>query len=161
MSVWLEADSRGENNGGRIFQKVVNMDYPAGESAGATRFTFQTKFSGGFGTWRMNSFPITYNNWHLVHQTYNSNSAANDAAFWVNAVSQAVTKTLTPSGTYLGDSSSNLNIGNADDTSRTWDGKLDEFRIYDGVLSAGWISTEYNNQNNPAMFYTVGVEEIQ
>ena len=161
MSVWLEADTRGENSGGRVFQKVVNMDYPAGESAGATRLTFQTKFSSGFGTWRMNSFPITYNNWHLVHQTYNSNSAANDAAFWVNAVSQAVTETNTPSGTYLGDSINNLSIGNAYDTSRTWDGKIDEFRIYDGTLSAGWVTTEYNNQNNPAIFYSVGPEETQ
>ena len=64
-------------------------------------------------------------------------------------------------GTYMGDASNNLNIGNVDDTSRTWDGKIDEFRIYDGILSSGWISTEYNNQNNPAMFYTVGTQEIQ
>ncbi|MGH9910429.1 MAG: DUF2341 domain-containing protein, partial [Nitrososphaerales archaeon] len=144
MSVWLEADSRGEGNIGRVFHKYVNMDYIAGESGGATRLAFQTQFTGGFGVWRMNSFPITYNNWHLLHQTYNSNSAANDAAFWVNAVSQAVTEPNTPSGTYMGDASNNLNIGNTDNTARTWDGKIDEFRIYDGTLSAGWISTEYN-----------------
>jgi subtilisin family serine protease len=161
MSVWLEADSRGEGNIGRVFHKYVNMDYTAGENAGATRLAFQTQFTGGFGVWRMSSFPITYNNWHLVHQTYNSNSAANDAAFWVNGNSEPVTEPNTPSGTYLGDASNNLNIGNTDNTARTWDGKIDEFRIYDGTLSAGWISTEYNNQNNPSSFYTVGVEEIQ
>jgi len=25
----------------------------------------------------------------------------------------------------------------------------------------GWVTTEYNNQNNPSAFYTVGIQEIQ
>jgi len=54
-----------------------------------------------------------------------------------------------------------LSIGNSPTTTRTWDGKIDEFRIYNGMLSAGWISTEYNNQNDPASFYTVGTQEMQ
>jgi len=160
MSVWLEADTRGENNLGRIFMKPKNQEYVAGENAGATRFILQTKFDGGFGTWRMVNYPITFGNWHLVHQTYNSDSAANDAAFWVNGNSEPVTERHTPSGTYLGDSNNDLVIGNTANTARTWDGKIDEFRIYDGILSSGWITTEYNNQNDPASFYTVGTQEI-
>ena len=109
----------------------------------------------------MNGLPITFNNWHLVHQTYNSDSVANDAAFWVDGNSQPSIEISTPSGTYLGNSNKNLNIGNAGSTTRTWDGKIDEFRIYDGILSSGWIATEYNNQNNPNAFYTVGIQEIQ
>jgi hypothetical protein len=161
ISVWLEADTRGENNLGRIFMKPINQEYAAGEKAGATRFILQTKFDGGFGSWRMVNYPITFGNWHLVHLEYNADSAANDAAFWVNGNSEPVTERRTPSGTYLGDSVNSLSIGNTHTTSRTWDGKIDEFRIYDGVLSAGWISTEYNNQNDPASFYTVGTQEMQ
>jgi len=37
---------------------------------------------------------------------------------------------------------------------------MDEFRMYDGTLSTAWLSTEYNNQNNPATFYTVGTQEM-
>jgi biopolymer transport protein ExbB len=32
---------------------------------------------------------------------------------------------------------------------------LDEARISNTTRSAGWIATEYNNQNSPATFYTV------
>ena len=35
-------------------------------------------------------------------------------------------------------------------------GTLDEARISNTTRSAGWIATEYNNQNSPATFYTVG-----
>jgi len=154
VSVWLNPDTRGESNKGRVFQKTVNMLYIVGESAGATRFTFNTQFDGNSGAWRMVNFPLTFNAWHLVHFSYNSDSVSNDPTFWINAVSEAFTES-----TYLGDSSSNLNIGNNEGASRTWDGGIDEFRMYNGILSADWVSTEYNNQNNPGSFYSIGVEE--
>ena len=39
---------------------------------------------------------------------------------------------------------------------RWYNGDLDELRISDIVRSAAWILTEYNNQNSPSTFYTVG-----
>jgi hypothetical protein len=36
---------------------------------------------------------------------------------------------------------------------------LDEVRVSNTVRSAGWILTEYNNQNAPAFFYSVGLEQ--
>jgi hypothetical protein len=38
-------------------------------------------------------------------------------------------------------------------------GYVDEFRISNKPLSLDWITTEYNNQNNPNSFYTVGLKE--
>jgi ketosteroid isomerase-like protein len=38
-------------------------------------------------------------------------------------------------------------------------GSVDEVRISKIARSSAWIATEYNNQNNPATFYSVGVEE--
>ncbi len=40
-----------------------------------------------------------------------------------------------------------------------FDGRIDEFRIYSEEKSPEWLSTAYNNQNNPSAFYTVGSEE--
>ena len=40
-----------------------------------------------------------------------------------------------------------------------YNGQLDEFRIYDGELSADWHATEYSNQNNPSGFYSVGNQD--
>ncbi len=36
---------------------------------------------------------------------------------------------------------------------------VDEFRIRNGILGATWITTEYNNQSDPASFWTVGPVE--
>jgi parallel beta-helix repeat protein len=41
---------------------------------------------------------------------------------------------------------------------RHFSGTVDEVRISGAVRSADWISTEYNNQNSPSTFYTVGAE---
>lgn len=53
-------------------------------------------------------------------------------------------------------------IGRVEDTGGSpeyFDGQIDEVHILNEVLDAGWIMTEYNNQNNPGTFYTVGSEE--
>jgi len=39
-----------------------------------------------------------------------------------------------------------------------FDGKIDEVRISDTVRNEHWITTSYNNQNNPAAFITLGSE---
>jgi hypothetical protein len=52
-----------------------------------------------------------------------------------------------------------LIIGRSKQNDRYFGGLLDEIRITGQVLSANWIKTEYNNQNDPATFYTVGAEE--
>ena len=44
---------------------------------------------------------------------------------------------------------------------RNFDGVIDEARVSNIARSADWISTEYNNQNNPGTFYSVGDEEIR
>ena len=40
------------------------------------------------------------------------------------------------------------------------DGIIDEVRVSDMVLGAGWIQTSYTNQNNPGAFYLLGGLEI-
>lgn len=39
-------------------------------------------------------------------------------------------------------------------------GWIDEFRISNVARSEGWLKTEYNNQNSPATFLTIGAETI-
>ena len=36
------------------------------------------------------------------------------------------------------------------------DGIIDEVRVSDMVMGAGWIQTSYTNQNNPGAFYLLG-----
>jgi hypothetical protein len=39
-------------------------------------------------------------------------------------------------------------------TANLWDGAIAEVRLRTGALSANWITTEYNNQSDPSLFYT-------
>lgn len=39
-----------------------------------------------------------------------------------------------------------------------FDGMIAFLRIYNGILSDDWLQTEYNNQNSPSTFYSVGSE---
>jgi hypothetical protein len=40
-----------------------------------------------------------------------------------------------------------------------FDGSIDEIRILDKALTKGGIITEYNNQNDPTSFLSIGPEE--
>ena len=44
-------------------------------------------------------------------------------------------------------------------TEKWWSGEIDEVRISSTVRSAGWVSTEFNNQDDPVSFYSVGKKE--
>lgn len=52
-------------------------------------------------------------------------------------------------------------VGRRGDAADAWDGIIDEFRMTDSVsvLTADWITSEYNNQNSPSTFYWIGAEE--
>ncbi len=50
-------------------------------------------------------------------------------------------------------------VGGSFDADMSLNGVLDEIRISDNFRSADYITTTYNNQNNPGAFYTTGAEE--
>jgi hypothetical protein len=91
-------------------------------------------------------------NWHLVVGV----RRAGTDYLYVDGVQQSTTAT-----TGISDSGSNFEIGRqySDFIGRWWNGTVDEFRVSNTGRSAGWILTEYNNQNSPSTFYSVSSEE--
>jgi hypothetical protein len=51
-----------------------------------------------------------------------------------------------------------ITIGNSPTGARPLDAIIDEVRISSVVRSNDWLRTEYNNQNDPDTFYSIGVE---
>jgi hypothetical protein len=93
---------------------------------------------------------ITLNTWNYVVLTY----AGSTANLYVNGAVRikACTPPTWPSeGMYLGDRSAG---------GRQFHGTMDEVRFSNIARNNGWITTCYNNQNNPSSFYTVGNEEV-
>jgi hypothetical protein len=95
------------------------------------------------------SIGINLRQWNYITYTY-------DGAYlrtYLNG--QLQTTTNTGSDSLVSDTSSFV-LGS---DYNCFKGYMDEFRTYNTGRSGNWILTEYNNQNNPSSFYTVGTEQ--
>ena len=81
MSVWLNPDTAGGQNKGIVFQKTVNSLRINGQSGDDVRLAFVARFDGSWEKWNTSNYPITLDNWHLLHLTYNSDSSSNNPEF--------------------------------------------------------------------------------
>ena len=90
--------------------------------------------------------------WH--HFVFRRNSGTADVVLDGDPSTATSTATLTESGT-------DFCIGRfyVDSDSLYLDGKVQEVRYYNGVLSDSWLLTEYNNQNSSSTFYAYEGEE--
>lgn len=90
------------------------------------------------------------NTWYHVVATYDGSNGY----CYVNGVQDG---TNTGSGTNDGGGANDVKLGSA--SGLYLDGYIDEVRVSNSVRSAAWIKTEYNNQNSPNTFWSVGAEE--
>jgi hypothetical protein len=74
-----------------------------------------------------------------VAVAYDSSSSANRPVFYLDGKLVTTTVLATPSGSRSSDATSALSIGNTSTLERTFDGAIDDVRIYNRVLSASEI----------------------
>ncbi|MEO6734084.1 MAG: DUF2341 domain-containing protein [Ferruginibacter sp.] len=113
----------------------------------------------GASVWTTTASGINYagTGWHYVSYTFDD--GGNSQKVYVDGVqvatgSSAASPVYTSGGTntFIG------KHGNAN-VNMDFDGTIDEARVAGANRSAGWVLTEYNNQNSPATFYSVGSQE--
>lgn len=89
---------------------------------------------------------LSNNTWYMGHGVFTSISSR---TVYLNGVAENTNTTSkntnTGSGISLG--------GRFSTTAQQFVGLLDELRVRESVLSADWITTEYNNQNDEATFW--------
>jgi len=91
---------------------------------------------------------ISANTYYMVHGVFSSNASRE---IYVDGVSQDTDTSSITVG-----AGSGLAIGGRFlSGTQSFDGRLDGIRFRDSVLSANWITTEYNNQNSYSTFYSV------
>lgn len=98
---------------------------------------------------------VNDNAWHHVAITRNASNGQIKVYMDGNLAATATSETGTKTNSFY-------SIGRIEDTGGSpvyLDGILDEVRVLNSILDANWIEAEYNNQNNPATFYTIGSEE--
>lgn len=140
LSAWMRPTNSGENAFGRILQKeggfklfLTSSRQVAFEVVHATTTLNRTTGSSVFN----------YGEWTHVVVTWDGGTAASNVHIYLNGTEVGSYSTNTNgSGARSDDSAGTLNIGNNSATTldRTFNGVLDEIRIYNRVLSAGEIA---------------------
>lgn len=108
-------------------------------------------FFGGNPQFCNSAASINDNSWKHVAVTYDGTTIRT----YVNGAADGTTAI---SGTLDTGSTVPLNIGRVAFGGNYFIGTIDEPKFVSSVRSAGWIATEYNNQNSPSTFMSVGTE---
>ena len=151
LLAWINPDSDGENNAGRIANRGAGGTYWAfftsSEATGKVKLTFHFSFAGGApdqnGYWDTTSTEVTIGTPAMVGVTYNTGAVTNDPIIYVNGESVAITESSTPTGTRDSDAASDLVIGNTATEVATFDGKIGEFLFYNRALTPQEIQNIY------------------
>ncbi|MBI4174141.1 MAG: hypothetical protein HY517_00725, partial [Candidatus Aenigmarchaeota archaeon] len=145
ITAWIKPNNGGEGNYGRIYDKGGNKSFFVSNASGeANTLQFIQDFSTAQGRWRTPVNSITLNGWNHIAVTFDDSSSSNDPVFYINGVSQTVTEAATPSGTRSLDGAANAIVGNLKDGTRTFDGTIDEIKIFNRSLTANEIYAEYS-----------------
>ncbi len=144
IEVWVNARSDGEGDEGSIADKTRWSFYLANEDTGKVKVVLWCNFDGATnGTWITTSTEVTLNKWVHITLTYNSGATANDAIIYINGAVVALTESATPDGTRVTDVGSDLTIGNFSTDAFTFDGIIDEVRLYTRMLNPQEIQRDY------------------
>ena len=146
FSAWIRLNSFGEGNLGRIVDKrqsaaQVLLFYVDGRTATDNQLVFDRNFDITSGSWTTPTDSILANRWYHVAATYNDTSITNDPVIYINGVAQSLGE-VSPDGTAQTNTDNYL-IGNRGAIDRTFDGSIDEFRIYNRILTAAEVLQLY------------------
>jgi hypothetical protein len=155
VSAWAKLDTvrAGTYAPNRIFtilENATNSNFALGVSsdskiAGFTRNGgTAVEFKGGTintGQW----YYFTLVKQGTTHQLYLNGSTSGSAVNYTPTNQPSIDNAAIGQDTFSG--------------SRFWDGIIDEVQVSDIARTPDWITTSYNNQVNPAGFYTLGPEE--
>ena len=145
LSVWINADNDGEGDLGRVIEKNAVWNLRTASQAGTNvELVFEYVFSGTNGVWST-AVNIPIDTWTHIIISYNNDSVNNDPVIYINGASVTVTEDTAPVGTRTTDIGANLLMGNNAATTRTFDGEIDEVRLYSASLSAGEALTLFQN----------------
>jgi LysM repeat protein len=140
-------------------QAICGMGINSGQG---TTFSFLYSASGSSiyldASGATRSLPFTNDsNWHHLAAAYTRGLGVQNAAVYLDGV---LTSTTGQSGTLTTLSPTYVDVHhNPANPQNDMTGVVDEFRVSNMARSAGWILTEYNNQNSPNTFFSVGGQQ--
>jgi hypothetical protein len=144
VSIWANMDS-GAN--GNFFSDNAKTSLWQTYQTGGTWGLWYQQTAGNYVTLSGAIAAFTPGTWYYLTFTRSGSTVK----FYINGVQSGTDRTLSDgAGSFYVNGMSNWT---------KFKGILDEGRTATSVLSAEWISTEYNNQNSPGTFYSIGANE--
>lgn len=155
FSIWVQTTQ--DCTGNRVYagkrQSSISVWLGCVDSGGDGKAFFSVRDSNGTAINTGNSTTtITDGNWHHLVGVKNGNTTH----IYVDG-----TLENSNSGTFGGNfDGGTVQVGRFNASPFYYaDASLDEFRYMNSAPSAEWIETEFNNQNSPGTFHTIGSEE--
>ena len=155
VQAWINADDTGDD---RVFGKSWGTGsnnqtwlLRKNSSSIGARLRTNTANNGGFD-------PFGYSTGTWYHSAITWDAADNQLRVFVNGVEQGNT-TLAGATLYTTPTVDEPTIGNTATLNRGFDGQLQEAKLSDVARTNGWLLTEFNNQDDPSSFYSIGMED--
>lgn len=144
ISAWIYPKSIGGGSSGRIIHRRGTADVNGGDFQLTATNALLFGFDGTTALRRTSSNnAVSLNSWQHVLATWDGSLTASNIHLFVNGAETSYQTTQNGSGIYETNNQS-TRIGNRHDGGRTFDGTIDEVRVYNRVLSADEIKRLYN-----------------
>jgi hypothetical protein len=151
-SIWINPDTEGEASLGRIFMKAVStgrwMLFMEG-TTGVNTPSFVKDFTTTELRVRASNNALTLDVWqHLVVTWDGGLDASEDVKIYVDGVEVGYALQQDAVGSANSDSGLDLLMGNTTGADRTFDGLMEDIKIYNRVLSLGEIQTLHTTRGH-------------
>ncbi len=146
IEAWVKTDSGAKQEVASLQSDAIVLRAHDDSTTGPS---FTVKIGGSY--YPISTSELTIGSWYHLVGIYSSGSLK----LYLNG-----TEVSSGSATGTLDSGATNNIGvHQNGSANPFDGLMDEVRVSNVARSANWISTEYNNQNSPETFYSLGGQQ--
>lgn len=147
---WAKADALG---GSKNIASYDASDYKwiHAYTGDAEQTIFRSYIRTASGIIYAGDFTASTGVWYHLVTVYDATLSSERLKLYVNGVKEA---SATGYAQPITNGDEGITIGRWNGNNY-FNGTIDELRISNTARSAGWITTEFNNQNNPAAFYSI------
>lgn len=152
ISAWVYPKSSGESAAGIIIHKSSGFGAFGWQfviDSASTPGVLSPYFSRDYTTTDLQhivtSGLVPINKWSHIILTWDGSVTAANVKIYLNGAEVTYTTTIDGVGDLVSDSSSSMQIGNNTGGSRSFDGSIDDVRIYNRALSADEVRALYNS----------------
>jgi len=146
----------GENGTGRILAKNSGSASPSGGYIlylEANDIVFGKGFNVDNAIWESNGAVVATGVYHNGALTYNGTLSTFDPTMYHDGASTGTTETSNPDGSPDSDVTNDLILGNVDDLTRDFDGRIAYVRLYDRILTANEVLTIHNCEGHDGIVH--------